>query len=372
MPDGVRKLFGNGAFRAHHLLGRVLGSSFALQNSVVTVLCGIAMVWASWTDDSWTLNGDALGLFEHPAIWGFLLFQAIVPVSIFRSLARLWAQEHRFQAVFNRDVTLSDEILPRAKAFSSGQTPLGRSVAAFVYGAGFAAWVWNTFQNQQPLSVLPFDFWDSASFRYGYLVTRLYKFYVFVLLIPRLVQITAGFVFSILDAIGEAIPVREVALLPFDPDRVGGFGFVPDLVTAPVIPTLLISAIPVAGAMTVHGSVAWSPSLGVISMMTALLSLWVVPASSLASYLGTLRDQALGDLGRTQHAILKRITSASEATAVEMDEARSALEYFNAVEDRIRGLSRVPHLRRVVIAIAVAWSPHVFAMIVDTLDRFAR
>ena len=125
-----------------------------------------------------------------------------------------------------------------------GQTTVPKSLTAFI---------WNTYQNQLPGVIVPWDFWDTFNHLWGFWFTRIYKLYLFCWLLPYIALVHIAILMAVLRVVRRARLLGIVELQPFAADGVGGLGFIPPLVSSPVIVTLLLSTIAVAAAMPFTG-----------------------------------------------------------------------------------------------------------------------
>ena len=58
----------------------------------------------------------------------------------------------------------SDLVNKPLLAFLRLKTRESKLIATVLYSVGIAAFIWNTYQDELPGIVLPYDFWDSKNF----------------------------------------------------------------------------------------------------------------------------------------------------------------------------------------------------------------
>lgn len=353
----------SGGFAPHRWIGRLFGVSFSAQVWFLGVGSAAVLTVAAWLSGSLYLQGPSIGLFEHPAIWAFVGMQIVLPFAIRNSLIIL--AKHRRT---NFDRHFIKKIRPQLRAFTGLETPESRAWGAVFVIAGFVNFVWNSYQNQRPGLLLPYDFWDSTTFPICFWVTRVYKFYLFVCLLPYVALVHTGIVLIVLRVIRNARLSGKLELAPFHPDQVGGLGFAPALVSRPVVSTLLMAALATVGAFSVHRSLSVTPVLGGIAVLAGVLLAYGLPIARLRTDLVALKQQAVNVLREMQQKQYDNAMKSIPLGAARLRETSEAIEYFDRLCNRITKISNYPHLRWIIGSTTVAMLPTIVSGLVKTYE----
>jgi hypothetical protein len=362
-PSNANDILQSGGFWLHKTLHRLLGLGFVGQCLTVTIICAVGMILASIADQSLRLPGRNVGLLEHPAIWGFLILQTALPISLARSIGKL-----ERTTVDNGEITCHEGktsalIVPTVRRFLRLQDRESQLTATLIYCTGLVAWVWNTYQNQFPGIIVPYDFWDSTTYFWGYAVTRVYKLYIFVVLLPYLAMIHVGILLTTLRLVRRSRLAGELRLLPFHPDGLGGLGFVAGLVSKPIILTLIVGALTTAGAFFVHYAVNMTPLIGLLILVAWTVLAYIVPVLFLRTDIVALKRDMIQKLRSLQQADYSRVFEDSESgwEFRVLRKEKEALEYFDKMCARIQSISNYPHWKRLIGFAGLAATPSIVA-----------
>jgi len=355
----LSSLLRSGGLWPHYLMGRLLKAGVKTQSWVLGMLAAVAVIVASIIDGSFVLAGRAVGLLEHPAIWGFLGLQVAVPLVLIHSFRRLLRSRHRLRVVGSPRSMTAEAIVQRVLEFVQIRSLKAKAAASLMYSVGLAVFVWNTYQNQLPGILLPYDFWDSGGHPWGFWVTRVYKFYLFVILLPYVGLVHTAILVAILGEIRRARLRGQLHLDPFHTDGVGGLGFVPGLVSTPVIVGLLIASVPLAGAFAVHRALDVTPVVGLSIVLVAATAAYGLPTLYLRRDIVALKTTMLEKLRKRQRSYYTSITDQERIGSDLLQLANEALDYFEKVCAKIQSISDYPHIRRLARFTAVALTPSV-------------
>lgn len=140
------------------------------------------------------LPDDGLGLLEHITIWIFLVINLIIPFFIninFRILEK----------------NINQGTFDKLKIFFIENTKYKSIIVLlnFTITIGFCCFVGNSLQNAHIINTLPFDYWDSINYIMCFVMSRLYKFYLFVYFIP----VTLVYVFVLIKSISNLLVITE-------------------------------------------------------------------------------------------------------------------------------------------------------------------
>lgn len=361
-PRQIAEVLESRGFVLHHYVGRLFGVGFFGQCCIVVGLAAGALLVASVIDHSLTLPGRDVGLLEHPAIWAFLVLQLALPLSIRHSLKKLPEAETRIREITNSEAKPSGFLVSPLLRFLSLQTNDARLAATIVYCVGLGALVWNTYQNQRPGIIVPYDFWDSTTFFWGFWITRVYKLYLFVLLLPYLAMIHLGTLIVTLREIRSARLSGKLKLEPFHPDGVGGLGFIPGLVTTPIILTVLVGSLPTAAAFEVHRAVSITPVLGLTILVLWTVLAYIVPTLFLRSDIVAMKRETIGKLRLLEQAYYSRIVDNEDVNFGALRKGNEAVEYFDKICLKIQSIPDYPHLKRVLRYIGLALTPSLISL----------
>ncbi len=132
------------------------------------------------------LGDDNKGLLQHPVIWCFLLINLILTTVI----------KHIKKDLFNKvGIETEQKIIT-----SANHLLINSKIMAVVFElimlVGFMFFVGNSLQNAKLINPLPFDFWDSLNYPVSYIVSRVYKLYLYAYFFPRQLKYIFIFVYS--------------------------------------------------------------------------------------------------------------------------------------------------------------------------------
>lgn len=363
-------LLTSGGFSLHRAIGWATGLGFVGQAVVLGLASALVLGVGAWADGGFYLQGPGIGFIEHPAIWTFLAMQVFLPLSIRSSLTRLARSRKALKKITGGEA-FDQSISTPLVQFVRFLTVEGRAVAALLFLGGLANFVWNSYQNQRPEIVGPYEFWDSIHFPISYWLTRLYKLYLFVWLFPYVGLIHAGVVACVLRALRRARTAGRVQLEPFSSDGAGGLGFVPSLVTTPVVWTLALSALATVGAFVVHRELDATPLMGVASVLATVVVAYGLPIGYLRVDLAALKRQAIDRLRHAQQRCYEELMNADRIDAVHLKSASDTLDYFDRLCSRVEAISTYPHFRRVAASALPALIPGMFSLSVKIYELAA-
>lgn len=370
MRTDLGEILRSGGLGLHWRVGRLLHIGFRGQAAVLTGLCVAATLTASAADHTLILAGRNIGLLQHPAIWAFFALQFALPILMRQSLANLSDNEEKIDQIAGEDDALSKRVVHPLRRFLRLQTNSSRAVATLAYVVGFAAYVWNTYQNQLS-GALPFDFWDSSHHFWGFWITRAYKLYLFCWLLPYVVLVHTGVLTVVLNTVRQARLSGRLKLRPFSADGVGGLGFIPPLVSTPVIVVLLMCSVAVAATIEVHRRFDVTPVIGLIVLFGLSFGAYVLPTLYLRSEILALKKVTLDKLWSLQEDQYVQIVDGNSADAECIARASGAIEYFEKVRRKVDSIPTYPHLRRVLNAMGIALTPSLLSFCFALYDRLS-
>lgn len=132
------------------------------------------------------LPNDGLGLLQHRNIWLFLSINILVSFLfylIFKYLQNNLSQEN-WDNLKNEIEKISESVVAKI---------LGRLLTII----GLCCFAGNSLQNANIINQLSFDYWDSIHYPISYIISRVYKFYLFVFFIPTILIYVAILIKSV-------------------------------------------------------------------------------------------------------------------------------------------------------------------------------
>ncbi|TAK97428.1 MAG: hypothetical protein EPO07_13305 [Verrucomicrobia bacterium] len=352
-----------GGFSLHFYVRRWLRVGFVTQCCIVTAIPVIAVLICSAIDGSLFLSGRNIGLLEHPAIWAFFGIQIALPIAVRHSLKELLKARTNLRAlgVLNAK-PVKAEVAPLVR-FLNLQDRKSKLVAAILYGFGLAAFVWNTYQNQLPGIVIPYDFWDSKTYHFGFWITRVYKFYLFVWLLPYVALLHIAMLAVALGLVRSARLSGKLKLQPFHPDGVGGLGFLPELVTRPLIVAVMFGTLPSVAAFYVHRAADVTPVMGLSVLLFGIAIAYFVPILALRNDIVAAKRTMIEKLRWQQQASFVHVFENRKVDFEALKSGNESIECFEKLCAAIKNVSNYPHLRRLIGLITLAMTPAVSSLL---------
>lgn len=358
----------SGGFLLHYYVGRLFRVGFFGQCCVIAALAMVAMLAASAVDHSLILDGSSIGLLEHPALWGFPLLQIVLPLVIMQALHKLQMARLRGGEIIKFERRSSLLIGTPIRNILNWEDKYSQIAATLIYCTGLGAFVWNTYQNQKPGVVVPYDFWDSTTYFWGFWITRVYKLYLFGWLLPYIGMIQGAILVVMLRLVRRARRAGKLKLLPFHPDGVGGLDFIASIISMPIIATLIVGSLSTAIAFLVHRAADVTPLLGLTVLIIWAVIAYFVPVLFLRSDIIAMKREALKKPRALQQANYSRVTESHGADLEMLSKGKEALEYFDSVCEKIQAISNYPHLKRLIGWIGFALTTSTIPTILKLLD----
>jgi hypothetical protein len=368
-----RAFYRQPAFLPHRLLARLGISNFVLSNAIVTGACVAGLTFAAWMDNSLRLYERGYGYLEHPGIFGWYCVQLLMPVAIFGLVRQAAKNQPRYKRILNRGVKFDfrKEIFDQTVAFIGLATPTSRAYFSFIFCIWFSGFAWNTYQNLLPNIVIPLDFWDSIHFIYGYIGTRIYKFYTHALLAPSLIHIFSVIIWFNISALRRLMARKEIHLVPFSADRCGGIGFVSDLILTPVMTAALISGLAFFGTAYTHKHVDVSTIQGTAAAASIVFGFYVLPTLFIRTTIKRLKLEEIERLHGAQERYYEGIATNS-LHGDELREAHEYLKYFDEVVHKIDNIPNWPHLVKVFSVLGIALTPSLISNAINIVGMISR
>lgn len=365
MPQSRRlsSILEEGGLWLHHRLGRLLNIGFFGQCVLIAGIAGIAILIASIADGSLVLSGRDVGLLEHPGIWSFLFLQIALLLSLRSSLRVLLQNRGDLQAIGAIDGSMIREIVEPTLKFTRLQTHNGTVTALVFHSIGLTAFVWNTYQNQFPTVILPYDFWDSKNFFWGFWVTRALKLYLFFWLFPYIALANCAILSSSLNQIRVARSEGRLKLLPYHCDGAGGLGFFPFLVTRPLIVGAFFGSISLASAFYVHQAVDVTPVMGFIILIAIVFVAYAIPIVALRKEIILTKQSMIERLRLSQQTAFSDIYDRLSPDLMSLKETDETIKCLDNFCQSINLITNYPHLKRFITWLTFATMPAVYSLL---------
>lgn len=370
-PLHAAEVLKSGGFALHYYLGRKLKVGFVSQCCIIAGLAAGVILIGSAIDRSLILPGRSIGLLEHPGIWIFFVLQVALPISVRYSLKTLIKADSKIREVTKSNGKMSDLVIRPLIDFLRLKDRESKFAATIIYSAGLAAFVWNTYQNEFPGVIMPYDFWDSKNFLFGFWLTRVYKLYMLGWFLPYIGMVHVGILVVVLRVIRRARVSGKLKLIPFHHDGVGGLGFVPGLVTTPIIVTVLVSSVSTAAAFEVHRAADVTPIMGLTIIILATGIAYVIPILVLRADIVAMKQEAIEKLRLLQQTYYSKIVDGGKIDFEKVRNGNEALDYFEKVCARIQAISNYPHLKRLLGYMALAITPSIATLIIKSFEDVA-
>ncbi len=319
------------------------------QALVVTAIFFLLIILASFIDHTFHLPGTDIGLFEHPAIWTFLILQAIIPLVFKKAVSNF------FGFLDGAEIVKEGTDLSKYRTVYTKhvyrKTNAGRVIFVLLITIGLGCFVWNSFQNQDPYRLVGFDFWDSINHVFGYWITRVYKFYLWVLFFPSIVHMHISLLLTLNKLLKDAIEENFFSLKPFHQDEYGGVGKIIKTAIDPCIPVLLLASLSVLSALLIHRQLSVTPIVGICVLSALFVVVYLIPAVTLRKIIQSEKKRQLTEVTQTQNAFFYKLSDTNESGSLFRN-----LETINGlapIYKQIKSISSWPYLNSVIKVVGI-------------------
>lgn len=304
------------------------------------------------------LPDNGLGLLEHTNIWLFLIMNSIIPLTmniLFKTLEKSAGQENI--------IRLKDIFEDKSKHKTA------RVLLRFSIIIGFCCFIGNSLQNAHIINQLPFDYWDSTNYVLSYILSRIYKLYLFANFIP----VTLTYVFVLILAVSELLEINETECYPIKNyaqlNVLCNFGL-NSLLTI-LIPFIILSG----GVYFVHNRFDITTITAIsISVLSTLISLGMYILLIKKFYLSIINfkkkhiDQINLELSKIHQYICE--CQINEQTCEKLEIYLKKEEYLWQVEERINKLSKFPLMFKAIFTSVSPLIPALIKVIFQLLKTF--
>jgi hypothetical protein len=333
-------------------------------NVVLTAVMAMMLMIGSWVEGTLWMQGRAVGFLEHPGIITFLLSQAYVPFIAARAVEQLARPEDFGNSALSPSF-IANEVVPAWNQYRTSvmrKDGRGRRLYGCFLLFGFLAFAWNSIQNQDPIRFLHFDFWDSAFHPVGYWSTRVYKFYLWLFVIPaitHLLILSALSVRAIIIAAGRTS--GALILDPYHEDECGGVKVMVDALLRPMWPVALLGALLAFDAFYVHEKFDLTTIGGFTFAFAFFAMIYVTPAISLRRTIRREKKRQIHELRKKQTELYNLLYG--PAGAATEGELAQALSSMSEVCKNVASIPEWPQLRTALNIAAIAYSSPAVALI---------
>lgn len=349
------------------------GLYFSKLNAYIALLFALVLTIAAKLDQTIFLDEHPVGFLEHPAIFVFLLSQAVLPFFVERGLVSFLRLSERSDTVLSPEVAQKE--LPRYCSWLREsivlRTNTGRVVYVVFVIAGFAFFAWNSFQNQLPYTLVGKDFWDSALHPWGYWSTRLYKFYVWLVVAPLLAHAQVMLVIAMKNFLLSAVRQRGLTLEPYHADGCGGVKVFIDSVLSPMIPVVISAVLLTLSAFFVHRKYDVTTIGGLLLACALFIFVYLVPAVTLRKCISLEKARQLAEVTETQNKLYS-IVKHDGSDSSRVSEALGIIGDLSEVCRQISGIPNWPQLARVVKVASIAASSPIIALVAKIGNNYLK
>lgn len=336
-------------------------------NLYLSVISLVFMAGAASADSTLFLPGRDVGFLEHPAIFAFLLAQCVLPYSAARGL-RLFALTPKWSRGILDSAYLDEQFVPHSEFLRNcvyRRNNIGSASFNLLIFVGFLAFAWNSIANQSPYRFAGFDFWDSSLHFWGYLSTRIYKFYMWVMFFPAVLHSTLIMLVCMRRIVARAAAENKLSLEPYHPDGCGGVKVFMDSVLKPFVPALGISSALAFAAVLIHRKIDVTTvgALGLVCITFA--TLYLVLATALRRAIRLEKNRQLRSISELQNAQFFNLIRGQ--TAFSPADTNTTISSLSDLARHVKNLPNWPQLRFVVRVISLASSSPVTAWVVGLL-----
>ena len=148
-------------------------STHIKKHCIIPILCTIAFIFSGTIQKNLFLPANNCGLFEHINIWIFLSTNIACPLLLYKLFSNL-----------KKDLDEKTYSKLKKNFEKIEKYTLTQILKQFSRVIGFVFFVVNSLQNAKLINQLPFDYWDSSNYPLSYILSRIYKLYLFVYFIP--------------------------------------------------------------------------------------------------------------------------------------------------------------------------------------------
>jgi hypothetical protein len=352
------------AFFPYRLLDAAGIETFWIRNTLFTIFLVLLLTLCAWLDHSFFIS-NGYGYLQHPGVFGWYLVQFVMPVAIYRTLRAAVDSKGKYEEVLTepKPLRFEEKVVRPLADFVGLRNHTSRSVFALLFLFGFAGFAWNSFQNLFPGSLAPLDFWDSIHFHFGYVGSRIHKFYLHALLLPSIVHVFAGIVWINIDFLRQLFKRNRLRLALFNADKCGGFGFLVHLILTPTITALLVSGFAFFGVAYTHRRLDASLLAGIVAQTLILIMFYVAPTFFLKSLLVKLKKVARSEVQRQQEIYYEAIR-AGQLKGASLHDAYEYLRYFHDISETIDKVPNWPQLTRVSRVFGISISPTLISTLI--------
>jgi hypothetical protein len=287
-------------------------------NAAITIMFGSLLFSSAMHDGTLWMSGRATGFFEHPAIFIFLISQAYVPYAVVKAVGHHLALPGAMPSALPH-AFMDATVAPSIERFNNSarrNTDRGKSLYIALTLIGLVAVVWNSYQNQAPLKEVGFDFWDSSLHPWGYWSTRVYKLYIWGLVIPAITHLLILSVWAISGIIlAVAREEQTLELDPYHEDGCGGVKFLVDSLLDPLTPVAFIAAALAFSAYFVHEKLDTTTIGGFSLAFAFLILIYIKPAISLRQTIVREKRRQINEIKKKQSDYYQQLNESSSVYA---------------------------------------------------------
>lgn len=358
-------------FRITNWMKLIKISSVGKQLNILSIICVLIIISIGFVDNSFFIEGSGLGLLEHPSIWFLITLQFILPYTLCKISQKLLNKNNYTHSIIDDTYFINEypKVVNDFSDFICLKTALSKIIFSNLMAIGIICFAWNSFQNQRPIQFLGFDFWDSSNHLYGYLISRFYKLYLWVGVLPASSHIIIGFILLTQKMIKTARELNLIELKPYHQDGAGGSKIYVDTIIKPLSMPLICIIMLSFVVIIIHQKLDITVIMNLNFIALIFLLLYLIPILTLRKVIYEEKNKQLRKINLYQEEILKEFYKCDK-TEKHKKEYVELLNELNSLLLKIKSVSTIPSLKYVVKIITIINSPTLLNLIQKYLISF--
>lgn len=339
---------------------RFVEKKYLIFDCFMVLFFTILFVTTGLLENNLFLPNSGLGLFEHINVWIFLLANLLVPFILNRNWKIL--KNNVDEDIFTKLRNIFSQI---------AEHRLIKILLNFIVVIGFCFFAGNSLQNAHFINPLPFNYWDSSDYMISYIISRVYKLYLFAYFMPVTFVYTilsiksASELLRITDEEMESYPIKNYMKL----NALCHFGL--NTLLTIIIPVFLFSG----GIYFIHNRfdittistiiIAILSTLGLLILYIILINKYYI---SVIKYKKKHIAQIDVELAKVHKNILD--IKIPEKNNSKLDLYLKKEEYLWKCKERIEKISKFPLVVKAIITIISPLVPTLTKIIFSALKYF--
>lgn len=307
------------------------------------------------------LPNSSLGLFQHINIWFFLATNCIIPIILSRILRQIektidqtmWIN---FKDIFSKNAKLKSSII----------------MFNFIIISGFCCFIGNSLQNANLINHLPFDYWDSINYSISYVVSRIYKFYLFAYFIPSVLI----YVYLLIKSLSEILVISDIEMEEYPLKKYAQYAELCNwglnLLLTMSVPFILLSI----GVFFVHGGLDIVSTTSILISVTCslvFLVMYILLIKNFHTSIVKYKNQKINQLNLELAKIHQYIfcLQCDEKNNRQLDMYLKKERYLSKIKNRVEQLSKYPAITKAIFTSISPFIPTFLKIVFQLLKAFS-